>query len=67
MTITPQVQGRRKPSLWQRSRQNGQLTMLLIFLPPAILVFTIFVMLPMLQAGSLPPINGQAMAPPLGW
>lgn len=44
-------------------RRNGQITMLLIFLPPAILVFTIFVILPMVQAGFFAPYKWSGYGP----
>lgn len=45
------TQASMKRSLLSRMWADGQLKMLLIFLPPALLLFTVFVMLPMTQAG----------------
>ena len=42
---------------------SGQLRMLLIFLPPAILVFTVFVMLPMVQGGFFAPWKWSGYGP----
>ncbi|KAJ57053.1 sugar ABC transporter permease [Actibacterium mucosum KCTC 23349] len=53
----------RPPSAWQRMMANGQLRMLVIFVPPAIVVFTIFVMLPMLQAGFFAPYKWSGYGP----
>lgn len=52
-----------RTSLWQRWAQDDQLRMILIFVPPAILVFTIFVMLPMLQAGFFAPWKWSGYGP----
>lgn len=48
---------------WRRMMQNGQMRMLVIFLPPAILLFTVFVMLPMLQAGFFAPYKWSGYGP----
>ena len=47
----------------QKMRANGQLRMLVIFLPPALLVFTIFVILPMVQAGFFAPYKWSGYGP----
>ena len=47
----------------QRMVANGQLKMILIFVPPAIAVFTVFVMLPMIQAGLFSPYKWSGYGP----
>ncbi|MEO0989899.1 MAG: sugar ABC transporter permease, partial [Pseudomonadota bacterium] len=47
----------------RRLGQSGQRQMLLIFLPPALLIFTIFVMLPMVQAGFFAPYKWSGYGP----
>ena len=59
-----------KPSLGKRLRdfwQSGQLTTCLIFLPPALLLFTIFVSLPVIEAGYYGFFNWNGYGPPTKW
>ncbi len=48
---------------FRRFRQSGKLTLLLTFLPPALLIFTIFVMLPMLNASFFSPYKWSGYGP----
>lgn len=48
---------------FQRLFANGQMKMVLIFVPPAILVFTVFVILPMIQAGLFSPYRWSGYGP----
>ena len=54
-----------RPQTRKRRRlvPGGQMTMLLIFLPPALLLFTVFVMLPMVQAGFFAPWKWSGYGP----
>jgi raffinose/stachyose/melibiose transport system permease protein len=52
-----------KPNVFRRMWTDGQLKMLLIFLPPALLVFTVFVILPMVQAGFFAPYKWSGYGP----
>jgi len=48
---------------FRRMMANGQLKMVLIFVPPAILVFTVFVIVPILQAGLFSPYRWSGYGP----
>ena len=48
---------------FKRFAESGQLRLLLIFLPPALLLFTIFVMLPMLNAALFAPYKWSGYGP----
>ncbi|CUI32781.1 carbohydrate ABC transporter permease [Cognatishimia activa] len=50
-------------SLWQKWIHDDRLRMIIIFVPPAILVFTVFVMLPMIQAGFFSPWKWSGYGP----
>lgn len=52
-----------RESAFQRMMANGQLKMVLIFVPPAILIFTVFVILPMIQAGLFSPYKWSGYGP----
>src|SRR4029450_4757666 len=59
-----------KPSIGKRLRdfsQSGQLTTCLIFLPPALLLFTIFVTFPVVEAGYYGFFNWNGYGPPEKW
>ena len=59
-----------KQSIGKRLRdfsQSGQLTTCLIFLPPALLLFTVFVTLPVLEASYYGFFNWNGYGPPTKW
>ncbi|HET6892688.1 MAG TPA: sugar ABC transporter permease [Pyrinomonadaceae bacterium] len=59
-----------KRSVWQRLQdfsKSGQLTTCLIFLPPALLLFTVFVTLPVVEAGYYGFFNWNGYGPPEKW
>jgi raffinose/stachyose/melibiose transport system permease protein len=59
-----------KQGLGKRLRdfaQSGQFTTCLIFLPPALLLFTVFVTLPVVEAGYYGFFNWNGYGPPTKW
>jgi len=60
MTMPARLATRKRRS---RAINAGQMKMVLIFVPPAILLFTVFVMLPMLQAGMFAPYKWSGYGP----
>ena len=61
---------RARPNVWRRLRdfsKSGQLTTCLIFIPPALLFFTIFVTLPVLEAGYYSFFNWNGYGSPEKW
>jgi raffinose/stachyose/melibiose transport system permease protein len=59
-----------RPTVGRRLRdfsQSGQLTTCLLFLPPALLFFTVFVALPVVEAGYYGFFNWNGYGPPTKW
>lgn len=52
-SVSPGLTARRWGAWWQRANRHGRLTTMVLFLPPALLLFTIFVVVPIGEAGFL--------------
>ena len=61
--VMDQIEATERPKGQRRIARDGQLQMLILFLPPAILLFTVFVMLPMIQAGFFAPWKWSGYGP----
>jgi raffinose/stachyose/melibiose transport system permease protein len=56
-----------KPNIWQRFSASSQLRTCLLFLPPALLMFTLFVTWPVVEAAYYSFFNWNGYGPPSKW
>ncbi len=57
----------RRPSRWRRARADGRWAVLVLFLPPALLLFTLFVAWPMAQAAWYSGFRWNGYGAPTEW